>query len=104
MRKFYGDNMMESKALSRIINKHHFERLCNLLKDPLVAASIVHGGSIDETNLFIEPTILLDPPLDAEIMTEEIFGPLLPVITVRISNFSFMFSILMYNVIISLNT
>jgi len=51
MRKFYGDNMMKSKALSRIINKHHFERLCNLLKDPLVAASIVHGGSVDETNL-----------------------------------------------------
>lgn len=83
MRKFYGDNMMESKTLSRIINKNHFERLCNLLKDPLVAASIVHGGSVDETNLFIEPTILLDPPLDAEIMTEEIFGPLLPVITVN---------------------
>lgn len=32
---------------------------------------------------FIEPTILLDPPLDAEIMTEEIFGPFLPIITVR---------------------
>ena len=32
---------------------------------------------------FIEPTILLDPPLDADIMTEEIFGPLLPIITVR---------------------
>lgn len=31
----------------------------------------------------IEPTILLDPPLDAEIMQEEIFGPLLPIITVR---------------------
>lgn len=31
----------------------------------------------------IEPTILLDPPLDAEIMEEEIFGPLLPIITVR---------------------
>mgnify|MGYP001587445592 CR=1 FL=1 len=31
----------------------------------------------------IEPTILLDPPLDADIMSEEIFGPLLPIITVR---------------------
>ncbi|GAU31194.1 hypothetical protein TSUD_210510 [Trifolium subterraneum] len=83
IRKFYGENMIESRVLSRIVNKQHFERLCNLLKDPLVAASIVHGGSVDETNLFIEPTILLDPPLDAEIMTEEIFGPLLPVITVN---------------------
>jgi acyl-CoA reductase-like NAD-dependent aldehyde dehydrogenase len=33
---------------------------------------------------FIEPTILLNPPLDAEIMTEEIFGPFLPLITVII--------------------
>ncbi|KAL5063714.1 hypothetical protein RYX36_025451 [Vicia faba] len=83
VRRLYGDNMIESKVLSRIVNKQHFQRLCNLLKDPLVAASIVHGGSVDEANLFIEPTILLDPPLDAEIMTEEIFGPFLPVITVN---------------------
>ncbi|KAK9948495.1 hypothetical protein M0R45_004067 [Rubus argutus] len=34
-------------------------------------------------NLFIEPIILLDPPLDAAIMTEEIFGPLLPIITLK---------------------
>ncbi|OIW09651.1 hypothetical protein TanjilG_28250 [Lupinus angustifolius] len=79
--KFYGDNPIESKVISRIVNKQNFERLCNLLKDPLVAACIVHGGSVDEENMFIEPTILLDPPLDAEIMMEEIFGPLLPVIT-----------------------
>ncbi|KAG5079168.1 hypothetical protein JHK86_003233 [Glycine max] len=81
IRRFYGENPVESKVISRIINKQHFERLCNLLKDPLVAASIVHGGSVDEENLFIEPTILLDPPLDSEIMAEEIFGPLLPIIT-----------------------
>lgn len=36
----------------------------------------------DNFDRFIEPTILLDPPLDAEIMTEEIFGPILPIITV----------------------
>jgi acyl-CoA reductase-like NAD-dependent aldehyde dehydrogenase len=34
----------------------------------------------------IEPTILLNPPLDSDIMTEEIFGPLLPIITVHIDN------------------
>ncbi|XP_027346907.1 aldehyde dehydrogenase family 3 member F1 [Abrus precatorius] len=83
IRRFYGENPIESKVISRIINKQHFERLCNLLKDPLVVASIVHGGSIDEENLFIEPTILLDPPLDSKIMTEEIFGPLLPIITIN---------------------
>ncbi|ONK73647.1 uncharacterized protein A4U43_C04F33790 [Asparagus officinalis] len=68
---------------SRIVNKHHFERLSNLLKNPSVMSSIVHGGSVDDKNLTIQPTILVDPPLDAEIMTEEIFGPLLPVITLK---------------------
>ena len=33
----------------------------------------------------IEPTLLLNPPLDSDIMTEEIFGPLLPIITVRVN-------------------
>ncbi|RVW51802.1 Aldehyde dehydrogenase family 3 member F1 [Vitis vinifera] len=83
IKKFYGENPKELKDISKIVNKHHFQRLHNLLKEPLVAASIVHGGLIDEEKLFIEPTILLDPPLDAEIMTEEIFGPLLPIITLK---------------------
>ncbi|KAK7262916.1 hypothetical protein RJT34_30497 [Clitoria ternatea] len=83
IRRFYGENPVESKVISRIVNKRHFQRLCNLLKDPLVAASIIHGGSVDEENLFIEPTILLDPPVDSKIMTEEIFGPLLPIITMN---------------------
>ncbi|EHA8592117.1 putative Aldehyde dehydrogenase family 3 member F1 [Cocos nucifera] len=79
IRRFFG----RPDYISRIINRQNFERLSNLLKDPSVAASIVHGGSLDSEKLFIEPTILIDPPLDAEIMTEEIFGPLLPIITVR---------------------
>lgn len=69
--------------MSRIVNKHHFRRLSNLLEDPSVFSSIVHGGSLNEEKMLIEPTILLDPPLDAEIMTEEIFGPLLPIITLN---------------------
>jgi len=51
IRRFYGENPAESKVVSRIVNKHHFERIRNLLKEPLVAASIVHGGLIDEENL-----------------------------------------------------
>uniref|UniRef100_A0A7N0UGD5 Aldehyde dehydrogenase n=1 Tax=Kalanchoe fedtschenkoi TaxID=63787 RepID=A0A7N0UGD5_KALFE len=82
IRKFYGNNSQELKDISRVVNKHHFKRLSNLLKDPDVSSSVVFGGSQDEQRSFIEPTILLNPPLDAEIMTEEIFGPLLPIITV----------------------
>ncbi|XP_023750826.1 aldehyde dehydrogenase family 3 member F1 [Lactuca sativa] len=81
IKTFYGDDVRNLKNMSKIINKFHFDRLRNLLEDPAVANCIVYGGSFDEKNLIIEPTILLDPPLDAEIMNEEIFGPLLPIIT-----------------------
>ncbi|XVF62136.1 hypothetical protein PTKIN_Ptkin08bG0192800 [Pterospermum kingtungense] len=83
IKRFYGENIKDLKSIARIVNKHNFQRLHNLLKDPNVAASVVYGGSVDEDKLVIEPTILLDPPLDSEIMTEEIFGPLLPIITVK---------------------
>ncbi|XWS29240.1 hypothetical protein CRYUN_Cryun24cG0011300 [Craigia yunnanensis] len=83
IKSFFGENIKDLKSISRIVNKHQFQRLHNLLEDPHVAASVVYGGSINEEKLVIEPTILLDPPLDSEIMTEEIFGPLLPIITLK---------------------
>ncbi|XP_052186959.1 aldehyde dehydrogenase family 3 member F1-like isoform X2 [Diospyros lotus] len=83
IKKLFGENPKESNSISRIINKHHFLRLKALLDEPMVKASIVYGGSLDEDELFIEPTILVDPPLDATIMSEEIFGPLLPIITLE---------------------
>lgn len=79
--KTFGENPKESHSISRIINRTHFLRLKNLLDEPKVKDSVVYGGSTDEDNLFIEPTVLLDPPVQAAIMIEEIFGPLLPIIT-----------------------
>ncbi|KAF3452543.1 hypothetical protein FNV43_RR02976 [Rhamnella rubrinervis] len=82
--KMFGENPKKSNSIARIINKQHFLRLKNLIEDdPLVKASIVHGGSMDDDSLFIEPTILVDPPLEAQVMTDEIFGPLLPIITLE---------------------
>ncbi|KAM0915425.1 hypothetical protein ACQ4PT_010834 [Festuca glaucescens] len=75
--------MADSDQMARIVNARHFQRLSGLLKDPAVAASVLYGGKLDAKNLCIEPTILLNPPLDSAIMTEEIFGPLLPIITVK---------------------
>ncbi|KAI6669556.1 hypothetical protein NL676_004441 [Syzygium grande] len=83
MKKMLGENPRESRSVARIVNKHHFLRLQSLLLDPLVKSSIVYGGLMDEENLFIEPTILMDPPLQAAIMTDEIFGPLLPIVTLN---------------------
>ncbi|KAK1296574.1 Aldehyde dehydrogenase family 3 member F1 [Acorus calamus] len=78
IKKFFAKN-----HLSRIVNKQQYHRLSDLFNDPSVAASIFHGGSRNIKDLVIEPTIMLNPPLDAEIMTEEIFGPLLPIITLN---------------------
>ncbi|KAK1435170.1 hypothetical protein QVD17_00930 [Tagetes erecta] len=83
IKQCYGDDPNGSHSICKIINKKHFSRLKTLLDEPSVKSSIVYGGSMDEQSLFIEPTILVDPPLDAAIMTEEIFGPLLPVITLE---------------------
>ncbi|PUZ76805.1 hypothetical protein GQ55_1G319700 [Panicum hallii var. hallii] len=69
--------------MARILNEKHFNRLRDLLADRRVSASVVHGGHCNPKTLSIEPTLLLNPPLDSDIMTEEIFGPLLPIITVK---------------------
>ncbi|XP_009379028.2 aldehyde dehydrogenase family 3 member H1-like isoform X2 [Pyrus x bretschneideri] len=82
LENFYGKNQLESKDLSRIVNPHHFARLTKLLYEDKVSGKIVHGGEMDKTNLRIAPTILLDVPQDSLIMSEEIFGPLLPILTV----------------------
>ncbi|CAN1122121.1 Aldehyde dehydrogenase family 3 member F1 [Linum perenne] len=81
IKRFYGEHPRESNSICRIVNRKNFERLQGLLADPAISASIVAGGSIDQERQFIDPTILLNPPLDSELMTEEIFGPLLPIIT-----------------------
>ncbi|KAL6189134.1 hypothetical protein ACLB2K_040524 [Fragaria x ananassa] len=83
IKKFYTESPKDANCIARIVNKKHFQRVQNLLEEPLVEASIVHGGSLDEEKLFIEPIVLLNPPLDSAIMNEEIFGPLLPVITLK---------------------
>ncbi|KAL2339768.1 hypothetical protein Fmac_007708 [Flemingia macrophylla] len=78
----YGKNPLESEDLSRIVNSNHFARLSKLLNDDKVSGKIVYGGEKDEKNLRIAPTVLLDVPQDSLIMGEEIFGPLLPIVTV----------------------
>nr|DAD24665.1 TPA_asm: hypothetical protein HUJ06_026129 [Nelumbo nucifera] len=82
LEEFFGKDPLQSKDLSRIVNSSHFSRLTKLLDEDKVSGKIVYGGQRDETQLKIAPTILLDVPEDSLIMNEEIFGPLLPIITV----------------------
>ncbi|GAB2270367.1 Aldehyde dehydrogenase 3 member H1 [Dionaea muscipula] len=82
LEKFFGMNPLDSKDVSCVVNSHHFDRLAKLLDEDKVAGKIIHGGQRDRDQLKIAPTILLDVPEDSVIMNEEIFGPLLPILTV----------------------
>src|SRR5207237_4309630 len=62
------------------INGRHFARLKGLLSS--AGGTVASGGNSDEDTKYIEPTIIVDPDLDAPIMQEEIFGPLLPIVEV----------------------
>ncbi len=77
LRSFYGDNPIESPDYARIVNTRHFKRLEKLM-DP---QKIVSGGRTDAEELYIGPTVLTDIDWNHNIMQEEIFGPLLPVLT-----------------------
>nr|CAD1824610.1 unnamed protein product [Ananas comosus var. bracteatus] len=82
LEKFYGKDPLASKDLSRIVNFNHFNRLTSLLDDEGVSDKIVYGGQRDEKGLKIAPTLLLNVPNDSPILKDEIFGPLLPIVTV----------------------
>ncbi len=65
---------------ARIVNKRHFQRLSKSLKQAVdQGASIVSGGTTDAEHLLIAPTILNNVSEESDLMQEEIFGPLLPV-------------------------
>lgn len=83
--RFYGkstEERRESPDLARIVNERHFRRLRELLDDSVEAgARVAFGGHADEEDLYMEPTLLDRVPLEAPAMQEEIFGPILPVLS-----------------------
>ncbi|CAN1168890.1 Aldehyde dehydrogenase family 3 member I1, chloroplastic [Linum perenne] len=81
--EFFGKDAMESKDISRIVSMTQFKRLVGLLEEDNVSDKIVLGGRWDADRLKIAPTIVLDPPQDSQMMQEEIFGPILPIVTVE---------------------
>ncbi|WP_286263678.1 aldehyde dehydrogenase [Thalassotalea atypica] len=75
--EFYSENPIQSKDFGRIINDRHFNRVSALIPQDRV----VVGGQIDASQKFIAPTVVKDVTFDDDIMQEEIFGPVLPVMT-----------------------
>jgi len=77
LQAFYGADAENSAHYGKIINEKQFDRLVAYLKE----GKIVYGGKINRNKLFIEPTIMVDVDPAAKIMQEEIFGPILPILT-----------------------
>ncbi len=74
LKKFHPD---PAESMGRIINDKHFERIVSLIDEE----KIVHSGEHDKDSRYIAPTILDDVTFEDAVMQEEIFGPLLPIIT-----------------------
>ncbi|MFM1635028.1 aldehyde dehydrogenase [Staphylococcus epidermidis] len=77
--EFYGENIEKSPDFGRIVNQKHFNRLNDLIQ--IHKNNVVFGGNSSKEDLYIEPTLLDNITNDNKIMKEEIFGPILPIIT-----------------------
>ena len=76
--EFYGADPATSDSYGRIVSDRHFDRLVGMIGEGTVAT----GGTSSRTDRYVAPTILTNVKLDGRLMTEEIFGPLLPIIPV----------------------
>ena len=75
--KAYGDNPADSPDFARIVNTKNCERLIGLID----SKKVIFGGQTDLDNCYIAPTLIEETSLETELMKDEIFGPLLPIIT-----------------------
>lgn len=75
---FYGENPQTSDSYGRIVSDRHFARLQSMMS----GGTVVVGGETDATTRFIAPTVLDNVDASSQLMNEEIFGPLLPIIGV----------------------
>jgi len=81
IKEFYGDNPQSSRDYSRIINQRHTKRLEKLLQ----GQNVISGGSVDVQDNYISPTLvkISSDKLNSPIMQDEIFGPILPILTIH---------------------
>lgn len=79
VRKLHGEDIKADRHYVRMVNDKAFERVTGYFKD----GDIIYGGGCDASERFIEPTLIENVALDSPLMTEEIFGPVFPVITIE---------------------
>lgn len=77
VKKQYGKNYIKNKNYGKIVNEKHFNRICGLIDQK----KVVVGGNSDRKTLKIEPTIMENVTFEDAVMKEEIFGPIMPILT-----------------------
>jgi len=83
LKAFYGDNPQKSPDYSRMINERHCARVAKLIEDGKSKGQIIAGGIVDVKEKYIAPTILKNVSKDNPLMDDEIFGPVLPILSVN---------------------
>ncbi|WP_096201110.1 aldehyde dehydrogenase [Bacillus sp. FJAT-45350] len=76
IKEFYGENVISNSNYPMIVNQRHLDRLIAYLDN----GDIVYGGQSEREKRFLEPTLIENVSLDSPIMTDEIFGPILPIL------------------------
>ena len=84
VKELHGEDIKADKHYVRMVSDKAFERVSGYLKD----GDIIYGGRTDAQERFIEPTIIENVALDSPVMTEEIFGPIFPMITITEESFT----------------
>ena len=85
IRNLHGEDIKADTHYVRMVNDKAFERVTGYFKD----GKIIYGGRTDAATRFIEPTLIEDVALDSPLMTEEIFGPVFPIVTMNDSGKTF---------------
>jgi aldehyde dehydrogenase (NAD+) len=79
---FFGENPENSDSYSRVVNQKHTNRLVGYIQDSVnKGANVITGGQSDESQSYLAPTLVTDVPKDSALMQNEIFGPVLPILT-----------------------
>ena len=76
----YADGRDEEKS-GKIVTAFHYKRLCGMLADH--GGTVLHGNPNAHEDMSLSPTVVLNPKKDSTMMTEEIFGPIIPIITYK---------------------
>lgn len=82
IQQYYGNDAANEPSYNRIVNRRHFERIKSYIDDAVAkGARVISGGQTKENENYIAPTVMTNVDKNSSLMTNEIFGPVLPVYT-----------------------